>query len=177
MGKKRHNEGDYENALKYYTKAAELGEIDAQYKLATMYDGGLGVDKDEKKEVYHLEKAAICGNPNARHNLAIIEEKNGNIERSVKHLIIAANLGLEDSMKPLWRYYSAGYITKEDLDATLRSHQTAIDAMKSEQRDAAEVVLTREARQSAIDATKSEQREEAYAYFARVADRRAFFNR
>ena len=29
-------------------------------------------------------------------------------------------------------------ITKEDLEATLRTHQAAVDAMKSEQRDAAE---------------------------------------
>ena len=59
----------------------------------------------------------------------------------MKHLIIAANLGYDQSMKVLWKHYSHGNITKEDLDATLRSHQTAIDAMKSEQRDAAEVVF------------------------------------
>ena len=55
-------------------------------------------------------------------------------------LIIAANLGYDNSMKAkaLWKAFKFGHITKEDLDATLRSHQAAIDAMKSEQRDAAE---------------------------------------
>jgi len=41
-------------------------------------------------------------------------------------------------MKELWKHYSHGNITKEDLDATLRSHQAALDAMKSEQRDIAD---------------------------------------
>ena len=57
----------------------------------------------------------------------------------MKHLIIAANLGLEESTKELWKHYSAGNITKEELDATLRTHQAAIDAMKSAQRDEAEI--------------------------------------
>ena len=56
----------------------------------------------------------------------------------VKHLVIAANLGYEESMKALWKIYSAGNITKEELDVTLRAHQAAIDATKSAQRDVAE---------------------------------------
>jgi TPR repeat protein len=88
--------------------------------------------------MYHYEKAAIGGHTYARHNLGIVEENNGHIERAVKHYIIAANLGFEMSIKVLWRHYSAGNITKEDLEATLRTHQAAIDATKSSQRDAAE---------------------------------------
>ena len=41
----------------------------------------------------------------------------GNITRAVKHLIIAANLGYEESMKELWKYYSAGNIMIESLDS------------------------------------------------------------
>ena len=57
---------------------------------------------------------------------------------ALKHLIIGANLGFEKSMKTLWMVFKHGHITKEDLDATLRAHQAAIDATKSTQRDAAE---------------------------------------
>ena len=92
-----HQEGDYDDAFEYFTKAAELGFAEAHKSLGVMYRDGEGVEKDEEKEVYHLEKAAICGNPEARHNLAIIEYDNGNIERSVEHLIIAANLGYQKS--------------------------------------------------------------------------------
>jgi TPR repeat protein len=88
--------------------------------------------------VYYWETAAIGGHPWARHNLAVIEKRIGNIERAVKHFIIAANLGFENSMKELWKHYSGGHITKENLDATLRTHQAAVDAMKSSQRDEGE---------------------------------------
>ena len=54
---------------------------------------------------------------------------------------IAANLGFEVSMKTLWKHYSAGNITKEELDDTLRTHKAAIDETKSAQRDTAEVAL------------------------------------
>ena len=60
------------------------------------------------------------------------------MHRAVKHFIINASLGDEDSMKMLWRHYSAGNITKDDLEATLRTHKAAIDEMKSAQRKAAE---------------------------------------
>jgi TPR repeat protein len=128
----------YGSAFEYLSKAAELGDVDAHYRLGIMYRQGIGVEKDEEKEVYHDEKAAIGGHPTARHNLAAIEERKGNIKRSVKHLIIATKIGSDISMKVFWKHYSCGNITKEDLDATLRAHHAAIDEMKSTQRDAAE---------------------------------------
>jgi tetratricopeptide (TPR) repeat protein len=138
IGMKHYLEYDNDTAIEYLTKAAELGDLDAHYQLALLYRDGEGVEKDDEKEVYHSEKAAIGGHPDARHNLACIEHKNGRTERAVKHFIIAANLGYEDSMKNLWKYYANGYITKEDLEATLYTHQAAIDEMKSTQRKAAE---------------------------------------
>ena len=140
MGKSRYDEGDTDKAVEYWTKAAELGDAAAHYQLGLMYRQGRGVEKDEEKEVYHYEKAAIGGHPDARYNLAIIEGNNENIERAAKHFIIAAKLGHEKSMQALWKFYSRGYITKEKLDATLRAHQSAIDATKSAQRDAAEAL-------------------------------------
>ena len=55
----------------------------------------------------------------------------------MKHYIIAANLGFDQSMKMLWTMFKDGNITKEELDATLRTHQSVLIAMKSQQRDAA----------------------------------------
>ena len=138
VGMKCRDEGDYNAAFEYFTKAAGLGDIDAYYELACLYEKGEGVEKDLEKQVYHSEQAAIGGHPFARNNLGFIEHENGNFERAAKHFIIAANLGYEISMKSLWKYYSAGHITKKDLDATLRTHQAALDEMKSKQRDKAE---------------------------------------
>ena len=94
-----------------------------------------GISK--RKKIYHLEEAAIGGHPSARYNLGCHEGRNGRPDRAVKHFIIAARLGHIKSMKQLWRHYSQGNITKDDLEATLRTHQAALDAMKSPQREAA----------------------------------------
>jgi hypothetical protein len=99
MGAMRYVEGDYKSTFEYYTKAAELGDADAHYGLSVMYRLGQGVEKDEKKHSYYLEEAAICGHVDARHNLGCLEERNGRMERAVKHFIIAANMGYEGSMK------------------------------------------------------------------------------
>ena len=40
-------------------------------------------------------------------------------------------------MATKWGVYKEGYITKEELEATLRTHQAAIDALKSPEREAA----------------------------------------
>ena len=138
IGATCYEEGDYDEAIKYFTKAADLGDVEAYYQLGLMYWKGEGVDEDEEKAVYHYEKAAVGGHPTARNNLGWYEEGNGNIERAVKHYIIAANLGYEGSMKTLWAMFKDGcIISKEELDATLRTHHAALGAMKSEQRDSA----------------------------------------
>ena len=144
MGINCYDKGDYNSAFNYWTEAAGLGDAEAHYQLGSMYwlgcmywEGEV-VEKDKEKGVYHWEKAAIGGHLYARNNLACYEEDNGNMERAVKHLIIAANLGCEYSMKELLRVYKDGHITKEEYGATLRTHQAAIDATKSAQREVAE---------------------------------------
>src|SRR5210317_187729 len=54
MGTIRYEEGDYDNAVKYWTKAAELGDVIAHYQLADSYHEGDVVEKDEEMAVYHL---------------------------------------------------------------------------------------------------------------------------
>jgi hypothetical protein len=139
-GSECYEEGNYDGAFENLTKAAELENVDAHYFLGFVYGKGKGVEKDEDKGVYHFEKAAIGGHIIARHNLALYETENGRLDRAVKHLIIAANLGHDKSMKTLLPFYKDGYITKEEYGSTLRTHQAAIDATKSAQRDAAEVL-------------------------------------
>ena len=88
MGQYCYYEGDHRGAFENFSKGAELGNAGAHYLLSSLYDKGEGVKKDEKKEVFHLEQAAIGGNPFARNNLAKLETLNGRKERAVKHLII-----------------------------------------------------------------------------------------
>jgi len=135
--------GNHTRALEYWTKAAGLGDIEAHYQLSIMYGQGRGVDKDKKKEMYHLEEAAIGGDYSARLDLGKEEWINGRFERAMKHTIIAANLGYDKSMKYLRIGYEQGILSKEDFAAALRGYQVALDAMKSPQREAAEELRRR----------------------------------
>ncbi len=141
MGMMRLNEGDYETAFEYLTKAAELGDASAHHNLSLMYYDGEGVEKDVKKAIYHTEEAAIGGHPKARHNLGYGAAKNGNVERARKHWIIAANLGHHESLKALRLLYANGYASKEDYADALRAYQAAVDATKSPERERAEEVM------------------------------------
>jgi TPR repeat protein len=137
MGVRCRNVGDYDGAIKYYTKAAALGDMMAHFNLSHMYADGQGVERDLKKKVYHLEEASIGGHPGARYNLGAHEERAGRIDRAVKHYIIAAKLGLDDALERVKVVFAGGFVSKEDYEAALRGHQAAVDATKSEQREEA----------------------------------------
>jgi hypothetical protein len=141
MGKRCQIEGDYKGAFEYWDKAAELGNIYAHFNLSNMYREGDGVERDKKKELHHLEQAAIGGDPDSRYNLGCLEDEYGRMDRAVKHWIISANRGHDDSIHNLKECFKGGYVSKEDLAAALRAHQAAVDATKSPQRDEAEAAL------------------------------------
>ena len=137
MGMQRYLERDYETAFEYWTRAASLGDIKAHYQLSCLYDDGQFVEKDEKKLCHHLTEAAIGGHPEARHILGCVEGRNGRVDRAVKHIIISAQLGYDQSLQKLKDLYKAGHVSKEDLTAALRGHYAAIAATKSAQREEA----------------------------------------
>ena len=118
-----------------------MGYAEAHYKLSIMYDGGSewggGVEKDLKKNVHHLEEAAIGGHHLARYNLGNHEYRNGRTDRATKHYIIAAKLGLDDALECVKKDFVNGYASKEDYEVALRGYQAAVGATKSKQRDVA----------------------------------------
>ncbi len=138
QGAEQYDKRDYCSAFEYWKKATDLGNVDAHHRLAGLYIFGKGVEKDEGKIIHHLEEAAIGGHPIARYNRGVYEWKNGDKERAVKHWIIAATLGDDDSTKMLMKAFKEGHASKDDYAAALRAHQAAVDATKSPQREAAE---------------------------------------
>ncbi len=145
MGSHCVQEGDNNGAVQYYRKAIELGDVESHVRLVGCLmheeEGENGVERYEEKEIiYHWEEAAIAGHPEARYMLALHEMigNNKRIERALKHYIIAANLGHDESLQCLKKFYSIGRFKKEDFAAALRAHQAAVDATKSPQREAAE---------------------------------------
>ena len=138
VGLRCYIEGKYNNAFEHLTKAAKLGDAQSHFFLSFLYRNGQGVEEDKKKELYHLEAAAIGGHPKARYDLGCAEWENGRRERAVKHFFIAAKLGCDHSIQALKRCYVGGDVSKEDFAAALRAHQAAVDATKSPQREVAE---------------------------------------
>ncbi len=134
----QYDKRDYIGASEYWKKAAEFGDVDAHCRLAKLYHLERGVEKDERKALYHMEEAAIGGHPDARYTLGVKEWNKGNIERAVKHWAIAATQGHDDSIKKLMVAFKGGYVSKEVLATALREHQAALAATKSPQREAAE---------------------------------------
>ena len=143
MGHSSKDEGDYKKAFEYWTKAAKLGSMNAHFNVSQLYHHGQGIEKNKKKEFYHLEEAAIGGDPLARHNLGCEEAKFGRMDRAVKHLIIAAKQGDDLALKSLKLLYQDRIISKEVFATALRDHKAAVDATKSPQREAAEAAKQR----------------------------------
>ena len=142
MGKTHKREGDYGKAFQYYSKAAKLGDATAHCLLGGLYYQGEGVENDMKKAVYHFEQAAIGGHANARSILGFHEKYNGRFERAAKHFIIAANLGLEPSLKAIKDLFVQGIVSKEEYAAALRGFQAAVNATKSIAREEGEAFLS-----------------------------------
>lgn len=137
IGQMLYSKGDYAIAFQYWTKAAGQGDAVSHHNLSVIYRQGEGVEKDIKKSIHHSAKAAIAGHPEARLHLGVYEAQEGNMERALKHWIIAANLGLDEAVTMLKHGYARGFLCKDDFAAALRAQQAAVDAIKSPQREKA----------------------------------------
>lgn len=62
---------NYKEALKYYKKSVDDGYKNALLDLATIYEKGLGVEKDLKKAFIYTKTLADIGDPKAKFLLAI----------------------------------------------------------------------------------------------------------
>ena len=128
---------NYKKANKLFHRAGELGNTTSQYNIGISYLRGEGVEKDLKKAKYYWELAAIGGIAMARHNLGCSEWRAGNMNRALKHWMISAAAGYDNSLNAIRGCFLDGHATKDDFENALRAHKEASDEMKSEQREAA----------------------------------------
>ena len=124
-------------AMKLFLQAGELGYAAAYHNIGYAYYHGEGVEKDENKAKYYYELAAMGGDAYARYNLGLFEQREGNMSRSVKHWMISAGAGDDDSLKSIQKCFVNGDATKDDFEKALRAHKDAKDEMSSDQRDKA----------------------------------------
>ena len=84
---------DYEEAVRCFTIAAEMGDADAQYELAERYNNGEGVEKDVNTAIDWYLKAAGQGHAEAQYELAEIARKRHADHLAVKLYLQAVELG------------------------------------------------------------------------------------
>ena len=129
---------DYAKALELWHLAAKLGHTRAYSCIGTAYlHGRGGVVVDKKKAIHYYELAAIGGNAGARNNLGLEEEEADNMDRAVKHFIIAIRGGDINSLDEIKELYSNGHATKDDYTKALKAYQSYLVEIKSDQRDKA----------------------------------------
>ena len=127
---------DDEDSMKWLNKAADLGHPDSLYSIANAYyEGQHGVDIDRNKAIQHYKLAAIGGHEKARYNLGVIEENDGNMDKAMKHYMIAAKSGINEALKEVREGYKNGHVTKDEYANTLRAYQASVNEMKSVERD------------------------------------------
>ncbi|KAL7528426.1 hypothetical protein ACHAXR_002441 [Thalassiosira sp. AJA248-18] len=60
------------------------------------------------------------------------------MDRAMKHFMISAEFGCDDSLKEIQNGFSNEHVTKDDFEKALRAHKESKDEMQSDQREAAQ---------------------------------------
>ncbi|EJK47806.1 hypothetical protein THAOC_33455, partial [Thalassiosira oceanica] len=130
---------DTSMAIELWTEAALLGDLKAHFKLGWRYYQGEGVEQDVAKGTRHLQHASIQGHPEeSRFALGHFEDKSGNHELAVQHLLISAKMGLQKSLNEIKGMFMKGHATKAQYAEALKGYQNALEETMSPQR--AEVI-------------------------------------
>lgn len=122
LGEEHYNNGEYEQALECFRKAAEQGNASAQNNLGTCYFWGHGVEKDELQGVYWLRKAVEQGNATAHLNLYYCYSNGGNVvqkdeQQAIYWLRKAAEQGNAEAQFRLGVYHINKGTEKDDEQA------------------------------------------------------------
>ena len=140
---------DRDKGLELWHRAAELGYAASYSNIGVAYFNGAGVGRDEKKAMHYFELAAIGGDVVARYNLGWYHTRGLqygwhessaatlNIERALKHYMIAVRSGDNNSLKMIQQLYTTGRASKDDYAKALKAYQAYLSEVKSDDRDKA----------------------------------------
>ncbi|KAG0256886.1 hypothetical protein DFQ27_005430 [Actinomortierella ambigua] len=98
--------------IKWFTRAAEQGDANAQHYLGLMYDQGRGVDQSDVEAIKWYTKAAEQGVTNAQTNLGLMYAIGQGVDQSdteaIKWYTKAADQGYADAQITLGMMYAIG---------------------------------------------------------------------
>lgn len=103
---------DYDSAFLWYLRAAELGNDDSAYIVASRLAKGKGTDQDYFKAAVWFEKSASSGESSAMYNLGVMSYNGQGLEQCYKTAInwfkAASDLGNCDAMYSLGLMHEQG---------------------------------------------------------------------
>ena len=119
---------DLQEAFRWYSKAAENGDAQAQYQLSLFYEDGLVVDKDYKKFVSLCIQAANGGCVDAMLHYAAVTERTCGVHKGgeliYKFAKMASDHDSAEGHKALARCYEEGIgVKKNKLKAIALTHK------------------------------------------------------
>jgi localization factor PodJL len=110
---------NFDEAAKWYDRAAQAGVVPAVFRLGTLYEKGLSVKRDlDAARRYYLQ-AAERGNAKAMHNLAVLDADGGtkgaDYKSAAQWFRKAAERGVADSQFNLGILYARGIGVEQNL--------------------------------------------------------------
>ncbi|MBB1091827.1 SEL1-like repeat protein [Rhodopseudomonas palustris] len=110
---------NFEEAAKWYGRAAQAGIVPAMFRMGTLNEKGLGLKKDLDTARRYYVQAADRGNAKAMHNLAVLDadggSKGANYKAAAEWFRKAAERGVADSQFNLGILYARGIGVEQNL--------------------------------------------------------------
>ncbi len=110
---------NFDEAAKWYDRAAQAGVVPAIFRLGTLYEKGLSVKRDVDIARRYYMKAAERGNAKAMHNLAVLDADGGgkgaDYKSAAQWFRKAADRGVADSQYNLGILYARGIGVEQNL--------------------------------------------------------------
>jgi TPR repeat protein len=89
--------GAADSALDALRKSAEQGDVQAALRLATTYDAGIGVSRDDSEAAKWYEQAARRGDPDAQYHLGILYREGRGVLKDVRRAYAWFNLAASNA--------------------------------------------------------------------------------
>jgi TPR repeat protein len=133
------HEQDYKEAVKWWFKAAEQGNADAQYGLGCCYEEGHGVDKDLSEALRWYGKAAEQGSAYAQNRMGYCYEKGYCVTRDYNLAFEwykkSAEQRYDVAQYNLGRCYEEGRGVDKDLNEAVEWYRKAAKQRNKNARD------------------------------------------
>lgn len=110
---KAWDSGDFRQAFKLFSRAAELGDVSCLINLGYFYDLGLGVRKNKMKALQLYKKAARKGDVCAASNVGTVYRDIGNFARAQFWFLKAFEQGDGDAALLLAKLYLQRNLKKD----------------------------------------------------------------